>query len=341
MDSQMLKRSFLYSAFLLASTSLQAAPVSTGSLVVSASNNIFEYNRSGELIQNFDIVYPGGYTVTEYARDIAVDTNGYLHVYNGTFDPYLSTYRPDTDSWSHTGYSGLDTNNNVSYGGIDVYSPASMPEYSTPFGGSTVFMTDMNAPDQGIVAFNDMGITRFAENISPIDLTVGLDGLLYALSPGGSPGGRNVHIYDPETYSLVNSIDLTSIFGWTEHRSIAVSRSGDLFIADWDGEVHHVSHDGILLDTINPVCDWAGYATSCDFVDIDISMDGAIALGSRFGEVFLTDTSFSSISSFDVVNSSVFVEFAPSPIPVPATVWLFFSGLVAIFTVSRRKHSSN
>ena len=50
---------------------------------------------------------------------------------------------------------------------------------------------------------------RFADGTASIDLTVGLDGLLYLLSPGGSPGGRTVDVYAPNTYGFVRNIHLT------------------------------------------------------------------------------------------------------------------------------------
>lgn len=99
-------------------------------------------------------------------------------------------------------YSGFSTVNNVSYGGIDVY-------------GTTVFASDMftyaGGEAQGVIAFNTVA-QRFAENISPIDLTIGLNGFLYTLSPGGSPEGRTISIYDPSSLAYIDSIDLTNIF---------------------------------------------------------------------------------------------------------------------------------
>lgn len=281
----------------------QAADISPGNLLISSDNNIYEYTVDGNYVQNFSTEYPGGYTVTEYARDIAADANGNVYVYNGTINPYVSIYESASNTWRHLAYSGFSTANNGSYGGIDKY-------------GDIVFVSDMKTftggEAMGIVAFDILNgqTVRFAEDIEPIDLTVGLDGLLYALYPGGSPGGRTINVYDPLSYEYLRSIDLTVIFGWTEHRSIAVDYNGDLFIADWDGEVHRISKDGVLIDTIEPICD-----TFCSFTDIDISVDGSIALGTRSGEVFVTDTKFSRISSFDG-GASNFVEFVPKPVTV-------------------------
>ena len=285
-----------------------AADFSPGNLLISTNNRIYEFTAQGDYVQDFITEYPGGYPATEYARDVAADIGGNAYIYNGTFYPYMSTYNSPSSSWSHITYSGLSTVNNASYGGIDVY-------------GNTVFVSDMSTSSgggaQGIVAFNTVTgqAQRFAEDHEPIDLTMGLDGLLYTLSPGGSPGGRTINIYDPSSLTYINSIDLTNIFGWTEHRSIAVDYNGDIFIADWDGEVHHISKAGELIDTITPLCDWIGFAIHCEFIDIDISQSGEIALGTRFGEIFLTDTAFSIISTFDIGANNTFVEFLPTSVP--------------------------
>lgn len=274
-------------------------------LLISTGNQIYEYTYQGGYVRNIATVYPGGYSVTERARDIAMDAEGDVHVYNGTFYPYMSTYMTESASWNHMTYEGFSTVNNGSYGGIAVYD-------------QTVFATDMSTASggeaQGVVAF-DMATgqaQRFAENVQPIDLTIGLDGFLYLLSPGGSPGGRTIHVYDPANLSLLDTIDLTAIFGWTEHRAIAVDENGDIFIADWDGEIHHITSDGDIVATISPSCNWSGSPTNCQFTDINIAADDGIALGTRFGEILVTNTGFSDVFTFSVGMALTFVEFANS-----------------------------
>ena len=285
----------------LAPVELFAEAVVPGNLLLSSDNTVYETTTDGQIVQSIATEYPGGYPSTEYARDIAVDGDGVIHVYNGTFSPYMSSYNPVDATWAHQTYPGWNTANNISYGGIDVDL-------------SQVFVTD-GLTDSGVVAFDtDTGVAfRFAAGTEAIDLTVGLDGLLYVLSPGGSPNGRTIDVYDPRTYSFVRSIDLTAIFGWTEHRSVAVDFNGDLFIADWDGEISHVSAAGQLVQTISPPCDWIGFDIACSFFDIDISASGQLALGSRFGEIIVTDTAFSSVSKFQIGDGGTFVEFVPQP----------------------------
>lgn len=286
----------------------QAAPA-PGGLLVSTENVVYETTLDGTVVQSFATEHPyGGYPLGELARDIAMGQDGNLHVYNGTSAPHMSSFDTVERTWSHLNFPYWNTINNISYGGIDV-------------DGNKVFATDMMGTRNGVVVFDtETGQgTRFAVGTDSIDLTIGLDGLLYVLSPGGSPNGRTVDVYDPDTYALVRSIDLTTIFGWTEHRAVAVDYNGDLFIADWDGEIHHVSALGALLDTINPPCGWAGRDLACSFTDIDISENGLLALGSRFGEIILTDINFSTTARFEIGDRTTFVEFVPLP-PQPTVV---------------------
>ena len=288
----------------LAPFELFADAVVPGNLLVSTENTIYETTTDGQIVGVFPAQYPGGtYPATEYARDIAVDDDGIVHLFNGTFSPYMSSRDPALalPTWTHQTYPNWKTVNNGSYGGIDTHL-------------NQVFVTDM-LTDNGVVSFDtESGVAfRFADGTDAIDLTVGLDGLLYVLSPGGSPNGRTIDVYDPQTYSFIRSIDLTAIFGWTAHRSMAVDFNGDLYIADWDGEINHVSAAGELLQTISPPCDWIGREIQCSFYDIDISESGQLALGSRFGEVIVTDVNFSSVSKFQIGDRGTFVEFVPEP----------------------------
>jgi hypothetical protein len=299
--------------FSLIPTNTYAKEILPGNLLISTGYQIYEYTTEGSYVQNFLIQYPGGYSITEHARDIAADVDGHVYVYNGTVHPYMSTYESTSGTWSHITYDGLSTVNNAAFGGIDVFD-------------NTVFVSDMftygGGEAHGVVAFDTMTgqALRFANEDNPIDVTMGLDGFLYTLAPGGNPCGTTINKYDPISLEYIDSIHLTDIFGWTEHRSIAVDYNGDIFIADWDGDVHHISKDGVLIDTIRPTCDWIGYNTPCVFLDIDISQNGEIALGTLFGEIFLTDNNFSSISKFDVDGGGAFVEFVPVAGPEPTTI---------------------
>lgn len=143
--------------------------------------------------------YPGSTVpVTESLRDFVVTPNGSLHLYAGTFDPYLQSYNwqnPEQDNiQTHPGWS---TVNNISYGGIDYYQ-----DY--------IFVTDMKTggvgdEENGIIRFSqtEEPAIRFAEGKNFIDLTVGLDNLIYGLESYGK-----VSVYDPETLELIRYFTL-------------------------------------------------------------------------------------------------------------------------------------
>lgn len=291
----------------------QAVTLTPGNLLVSTGKSVYEYSPSGELVQSIPVPYPGDDLTDAGVRDITVDRNGNIRAYNGTFDPFLSTFNVSSETWSHVTYPGWSTVNNISYGGIASFQ-------------DKVFVTDMETfgdTAQGIVVFDETGASsRFAEDIAPIDLNLGLDGLLYALYPGGSPGGRSLNVYNPATLEKIREIDLVASLGWgVDRRSVAVNAVGDLFVATWNGELFHLNSEGVLLDTLELECVGL-FSGSCSLYDVDISTNGMIALGSRFGDVLVTDESFSNVQSFLVGDSDTFVSIIPEtePTPLPVTV---------------------
>jgi hypothetical protein len=228
------------------------------------------------------IPYPLTASITESPRDAVALSDGRYVVYNGTFDPVLSHY--DNGSWSHHQFPGWTTVNNGSYGGI-----ASTNRFS--------FVTDMETAGdgaaQGVIRFDlteQAPTVRFAEDIEPIDLTIGRDGRLYVLYPGGSPGGRMIDVYDISSLTRIDTIDLEEIFGFTEHRSIAVDVNGDIFIADWDGELQRIDSSGNILHTID---------LEVNLYDVDLIAD-EVLVGSRFGEIFILNKDFSSSTTVPV-----------------------------------------
>ncbi|MEM9080783.1 MAG: hypothetical protein AAGC74_08850 [Verrucomicrobiota bacterium] len=280
--------------------SLHAAALSPGNLLVSSNEILYEMSPDGSIIQSFAIPYGSGlHPVTESARDIAMGRDGRVHVYNGTFDPYLSTLNPITGTWEHRSIPGWTTVNNGSYGGIDIL-------------GDQVFLTNMKTfgevEDQrsGLVRFNLLTgqITFFAETIEPIDLTLGYDGLLYALFPGGSPEGSFIDVFDPMTLQPLRTISLADTFGHTGHRSIAADANGNVYVADWDGDVQIIDSSGNLIDTL---------PTLASHNDIALSTDGSLALSTRFNGIYTTDTNFSNPAPISTLENAFVAYIVPEP----------------------------
>lgn len=270
---------FTYSAF--------AAPLTNGNFLFQSNGVITEFTMAGEVVQSFTVPDPiEGWRGTEYARDIAVIGTDTILVYNGTFEPYVSMLDLNTNSWSHFTDPNMWTVNNGSYGGIAadenfVYVTSMGPDY-------------YNA--DGAVRFDLTTLSSFELNagVGAIDLNLGLDGLLYILYPGGSPGGRFINVYDPDTMALIDEISLAAIFGHTAHRAIAINSASEIFIADWDGDIQKIDPLGNVVDETN-VCN---VSSTCNLYDIDINSSGDIIVTSRFADIILLDSDLEVVSTF-------------------------------------------
>ncbi|MFB2896140.1 beta strand repeat-containing protein [Aerosakkonemataceae cyanobacterium BLCC-F50] len=270
-----------------------------GNILVSTNQTIGEYTQAGTAVSAaINIPYGAGARPgTESARDIIIDQNNLVFNYNGTFDPFLSIYDRSNSSWNHRTHPGWSTVNNVSYGGIAKYQ-------------NFVYATDMitSGPGDtptGIVRFDLSNNTsaRFADTQQYIDLTMGLDGVLYALKDDSSSSGRTVDAYDPVTMNLLWTTTLAN-----DARGIAVNENGDIFAAAWDGNIRHFDCDGNQLN-------FKASGTT-NLSDIDVSFDGKIIVGSRFGQVIITDESLASQTSFSVGSDDIFVSFSTPQMPI-------------------------
>jgi hypothetical protein len=239
----------------------------------------FGVSSEGHIAQGNDatftsnITIPVSTTVTESARDAVKLSDGTLLVYNGSAAPMLSIYT--NNIWENLSFIGWSTANNVSYGGI-----ASNERF--------VWVTDMNTGGgidnnlQGIIQFDLEGQVsdfRFAGDIDPIDLTLGKDGFLYALYPGGSPSGLYIDVFNPVDASYIRTINLADIFGHIAHRSIAVDAQSNVYIADWDGDIQMIDSTNNVVSTIN---------VGSSLYDVDI-VDNKIISGDRFGKIYIAD----------------------------------------------------
>jgi len=299
-----------------------ATPLTGGNLLINTDQMLLEFTPSGDWVQTIPILYPG--PAAERARDIVVDRQGQVLVYNGTEAPYLSCYDPVAESWSHTTYSGWSNLQNEAYGGIAAYE-----QYA--------FVTDMvtlSGTAKGVIRFDRDQSTalRFAYDIAPIDLNMGRDGLLYALYPGTNPGGRWLDVYDPITLERTGRLDLATSLGSTAHRSVAANAAGDILLADPDGELHRLSATGALLATTTLT---AG-TQPADLYDLDVMPDGTIILGDRYGHVFVISEDFSDSSAFSVGTSSVFVTYVPH-VPEPSAVLLLLAGGLTVLSGGVRR----
>jgi hypothetical protein len=156
--------------------------------------------------------------------------------------------------------------------------------------------TALGGSPQGVIRFDLEGgdPIRFATNIGPIDLYIGLDGLLYTLSRGSAinAGGNRVDVFDPQTMAFIRTLTLPQ-----EHRAIAADFNGDIYTAQRDpvSRINRFSPAGLLVDSIND----PGVA---GFGDIDINRHGGVLVTSHGGSLVLTTTALDDAYFFTTRN---------------------------------------
>src|SRR5688500_15365318 len=73
-----------------ASRAVAAVPTA-GNILVSSNSTLIEYTPAGALVQSVPIPSGGG---DGGSRDLVLDRNGNVQIYNGTFNPILSQFNP-------------------------------------------------------------------------------------------------------------------------------------------------------------------------------------------------------------------------------------------------------
>lgn len=306
-----MRRGFLLAAFCVAMlpTFASAGALQQGNIIVSNSpfgvQSVYEYSTAGTRLQTFD------FSPAADGRDLILDRDGRVQIYNGTFSPSLTSLDPVTNARSSRTFGEWSTVNNLTYGGIGAF-------------GRYVFATDMNtssAGASGVVRFDlDGGPTvRFATNTEPLDLSVGLDGLLYTLSRGNAfnGGGNQVDVYNPTTLAYVRSVTLPG-----EHRGIAVDARSHIFTAQRDSvsRINHYSPAGQSVGFL----DDPGIG---GLADIDLNRDGGIVVASHGGSLIVTTTALTSATTFQTRSSNGYNFAAWVQAPVSETPGVPIPGL--------------
>jgi hypothetical protein len=276
-----------------------------------------EYTPAGTFVRSFTFPdFEGGF---HDLRDIQVSSDGNVQAYNGTFTPQMSTLVPTSGTITSQPFAGWSTINNISYGGIGVF-------------GTGAFVTDMatagaGAP-QGIVRFGIGGGTpvRFATAAQYHDLTVGGDGLLYALN-----GASTIDVFNPTSMAFVRTINFDATLSTADVRGIAVASTGGIYAAAWNGQIYSVSSTGAFVNSRV-----SGFS---NLTDIDLDNSGRLLVGSRFGDVILTDITLASQTSFTLAGGpTVHVAFtSPLTVPEPGSLALCGVGALGLLRCIRRQ----
>lgn len=282
-------------------TSSLGAQQGAGNILVSTQNVLREFTPGGTLVSAEVIPHPSGNPQGfGDVRDLVVHETGDIYICNAAQPPFLTVRRAATGQWQHFTTSPWHLAGNLSYGGIAIF-------------GNYVFLPSLQLPLPfpgtmgGILRF-DISTETFEHFPVAIpegflDLTIGWDGLLYAIKQTQ----QDVAVYDPDTMTLLRTITLPHAL---LARGIGVDRFGDLFVATWQQGLQHFDGDGNLI---------AAITTGSSHHDLDISPCGDILFGDSSGGVFRSHASLTPATSFYTGNTNTFVAFRTSNTPVAAT----------------------
>lgn len=113
----------------------------------------------------------------------------------------------------------------------------------------------------------------------------------------------------------------------------AAPASAEAFIKVLDAGFQPVVNGLIQLDTTNISANWNRYEAV-----VDLSAIGSGAVNVQFGFQTLTGNDLPTTNFYDNITWQQTSSLAP--IPVPAAVWLFGSGLIGLVGVARRRKNS-
>jgi len=258
-----------------------------GNLLITndkTDSGVCEFTPAGKLVQQLRVPLIDKGTAGKERRGLAVDGKGRLHIFNGTWQPYLSTYDP-ASGWSHHRIPGWTTANNTKGGGLAVL-------------GDYVFVTDVAtycAPDdpfkfRGLIRF-DTGswrAIRFESGIDFSTLCMGLDGLLYA--KGNSD--FIIYVYNPISLAKVKEIKLAQAVS-----CIAVDSQHRLYGAD-QNKVYRFGPSGTVEAALSIPDGAQGFHFTAQ--GIALSRTGMLAVKSWSINkiVIVTDTSLAKYTYF-------------------------------------------
>lgn len=268
--------------FLLFATNAIAAPFMPGNILVTENNQLIEYTLEGDRVQSMEVPHPD--TTRRDATDVVVDRFGRAHVLNVApfAASYLSTYDPVLETWTHLridAFLGNASDGDLSILGDVVFTKRQRIDLITQE------IIDVVIPGRGVG-----------------EISVGLDGLIYALDSGSPRPG--VRVLDPVTLEVIRELTLRdSQNSRLDARGIAINVDGTIYIADSDGRFYVFDATGAFLESFPSL---AG-----NLLDIDLSPGGVLIVGSRFGDVIVTDITFENTIVFSAGGDLTYVGIVP------------------------------
>lgn len=268
-----------------------AAIFTSGNVLASHDQVLYEYSLSGDLVQQIPIPHPD--TSRYDAVDVVTDRAGRALILNiAPFDnDYLSIYTPSTNSWEHVriiAFFGNTSDGDLSILKDFVYTKNLRINLETNFASS------VDIPGRGVA-----------------EISAGFDGLLYALDSGSPRHG--VRVLDPESLDIVREFELLDNLGSRiDARGISVSADGKIYVLTFDGDILVYSSTGVLeLTALSLITRTA---------DLDLREDGTLIGGGDDGQFFIHTVDELGVSNPMIVDlpsssfDSTYVAFVDSPV---------------------------
>ena len=270
------------------------------------SSYVQEYTPGGSLVQSWQMTSKFS---SENARDVGVTDSGNIVVYNGTFSPSLTIINPLTGVKTNYSFGGWNTANGANIGTLAV-------------SGSYAYATDDeingDGPNQnGVVRFNliNGSAHRFLAGTDTTSIGIGLNRMLYVISPDTSPGENVLTIMDGATMNVEKTVNLPiSLSG------VTADAAGNIYGTS-GSTIYELDESGKILRSLN-----TAYALD----NIKISPTDQLITDNNGGQIVTSSTSLSNYAEFSLnePNAQLYSSFAdfastPSAVPEPASVLLF------------------
>ncbi len=267
---------------------LQGAAFTSGNLLISYNETLYEYTTGGTQVQ----AIPIGANPSESNRAVALDLAGNAVIFDGTFSPVLVVYDPVLNSSSTYSETNWSVSNNLTHGGIAVY-------------GNLIYATDMNTSgkvESGLLRFdsgNSYASTRFFDGTDYVSVTMEQDGVLYGLQGDYTTLDK----YRPSTLASLGQVTLAQ-----EVRKLGIGPSGDFFGVSFSGVIYRFNSSGSEVDSLN----LGGTCSS-----LAVRGDGTIAVAFNSSTIAMTTEALGTPATFSAPSSasSPFLHFVSTPLP--------------------------
>ena len=140
-------------------------------------------------------------------------------------------------------------------------------------------------------------------------------------------------VYQEQTISAADAGMTLSFMFDAKQGSISGESTAEAFIRTMNPDAGFASTSNILLNTTSLNSTWDSYVLSL-LIPEDNSLDGQLL---QFGFSSFAANYQRSDNFYDNINTSIASASAGSVVPVPAALWLFMSGFVAMLGLARRK----